>query len=105
MGAWHGGARGWAEIPKLLRRLCPTWLPASAYLMFGQKLASGQEKKWNIGRVWYGGKEVFCSAGCAEGCAQAGAGLSPLPVLQRERSGVLEQKWVLCFIHRPGRGL
>lgn len=58
-------------------------------------------KKWNVGRVWYGGKKAFSSAGCA----WAGAGLSPLPGLQRERSGVLEQKGVLCFIHRPGRGL
>lgn len=38
-GTWHGGARGWAKIPKLWRRLCPTWLPVA--LVFGQKLVCG----------------------------------------------------------------
>lgn len=43
LDARYGGARGWAEIPKLLRRLSP-WLPAAPSLVFGQKLICGQEK-------------------------------------------------------------
>lgn len=86
LGAWHGGARGWAEIPQLLRRLRRTWLPASPSPMFGQKLVCGQEKSGTLAEFGMGGKKkkVFCSAACAEGCARAGAGLSPL---QRERVG------------------
>lgn len=50
-------------------------------------------KKWNIGRVWYGGekkkkKRCFALQPARRAVpARAGAGLSPLPVLQGERVG------------------
>lgn len=54
-------------------------------------------KKWNIGRVWYGGekkkKKVFCSAACAEGCACPGrCGAVTAPCASGGASGVWEQK-------------
>lgn len=57
LGTWHSGARGWAEIPKLLRRLCPTWLPASP--VFGQKLVCGQEKCGTWTRFGMGGERGY----------------------------------------------
>ena len=65
-------------------------VPYLASSVSGVQAASGLwagNVEYRQGLVW-GEKSP---AACAEGCARAGVGLSPLPVLHRQQSGVLEQ--------------